>query len=135
MQPWAPIMETTLDGGPCERMLAVEPPQRFEVPHLADPGDGGVEVEPQDAARGRGAFDIGESGPRRLDQLVCVLVDIRREEVELVVLDAEPLRLLADSALAQEDGLAAFGELATDHGPLLERDAVRGQHPARRYHG
>jgi hypothetical protein len=128
MKPWAPVVEPPLRGTPREGVLAVESSQRLEIGDFDHRSYLSVEVEMQETGRRRGALDVGERGPSRVDQFVFVLVNIRREQEELVVLDAESPRWLPDAALAQDNELPAFGELPTDHGPLLQSEVIRGEH-------
>jgi hypothetical protein len=128
MKSLAPVVEPPLHGTPREGVLAVESPQRLEIGDLDHRSHLGVEVEMQETGRRRGALDVGERGPGRIDQFVSVLVHIRREQEEFVVLDAESAPWLPDAALAQDNELPAFTELATDHGPLLQRDVIDGLH-------
>ncbi len=108
--------------------MALESAQRFEIGDFDHRCHLGVEVEMQATARRRGAPDVGKRSPDRLDQLVFVLVNIRREQEELVVLDTESPRWLTDATLAQDHELAAFSELPTDHGPLFQSNVIGGLH-------
>ncbi len=128
MKSWTPVVEPPLHGAPREGVVAVEPAQRLEIGDFDHRSHLGVEVEMQATARRRGAPDVGKRSPGRLDQFVFVLVNIRREQEELVVLDAESPRWLADAALAQDNELPAFSELPTDHGPLFQSDVIGGLH-------
>lgn len=128
MKSWTPVVEPALHGTPREDVVAVESPQRFEIGDFDHRSHLGVELEMQETARRRGALDPGERGLGGVDQFVFVLVNIRREQEELVVLDAESPRWLPDAPLAQDNELPAFSELPTDHGPLLQGDVIDGAH-------
>lgn len=128
MKPWAPVVEPPLHGTPRESVLDVESSQRLEIGDFDHRSYLSVEVEMQETGRRRGALDVGERSPSRVDQFVFVLVNIRREQEELVALDAESPRWLPDAALAQDNELPAFSELPTDHGPLLQSEVIRGEH-------
>src|SRR5215467_740024 len=115
MQPRVPIMKPPLDSWPRQRVLSVEPPQHVEIRDLGDSGYGGVQLEAQNACGRRGAVDVRECRSRPIAQLVAALVDVRWKEEELIVLNAESLRGLTDSALAQQHHLAALAELLAEH--------------------
>ncbi len=128
MKSWTPVVEPSLHGGPRESVVAVEPAQRFEIGDFDHRRYPGVEIEMQEAARRRGARDLGKPGPGRVDQFVFVLMHVGWEQEELVVFDAESPRRLADATLPQNNELPAFSELPTDHGPLLQSDVIDGLH-------
>jgi hypothetical protein len=128
MKSWTPILEPPLHALPRKSVVAVESAQRIEVDDFDHRGDPGVEIEMQEAARRRGARDLGKLGLGRVDQFVFVLMHVGREQEEFVVLDVESARRLVDATLAQHDELSALGELPTDHGPLLQGDVVHGLH-------
>lgn len=128
MKSWTPVVEPPLHGAPRESVVAVEPTQRFEIGDFHHRRYPGVEVEMQDAARRRGARDLGKRGPGRVDQFVFVLMNVGRKQEELVVFDAESPRWLADATFTQDNALSALSELPTDHGPLLQGDVVDGLH-------
>src|SRR5205823_490766 len=66
-----------------------------------------------------------EAGVRgRLEHLE-VLVQVRREQQELPLLDLELTGGLVDAALAQQDDLLAGLEGAADRGPFLQRHLQR----------
>jgi len=128
MKSWTPIPEPALHGLPRKSVVAVEPAQRIEIGDFDHCGDPGVEIEKHEAARRRGARDLGKLGLGHVDQFVFVLMHVGREQEEFVVLDVESARRLADATLTQHDELSALGELPTDHGPLLQGDVVHGLH-------
>jgi hypothetical protein len=88
----------------------------------------GLKVEMQKAVRWRGARHVGERRPGRVDEFVLVLVNIRREQEEFLVLDTGSSHWLTDPTLAQDDDLAAFSEFPTGHRPLFQGDVVQGEH-------
>jgi hypothetical protein len=128
MKSWTPILEPPLHGLPRKSVVPVEPAQRIEIGDFDHRGDPGVEIEMQEAARRRGARDLGKLGLGCLDQFVFVLMHVGREQEEFVVPDVESARRLADATLAQHDELSALSEFPTDHGPLLQGDVVHGLH-------
>ncbi len=128
MKSSVPVVESPLHRAPCESVLAAESPQRFEIGDLDHLRRLGIKVEMQKAGRRSGARHVGERSPGRIDELVFVLMNIRREQEELLVFDGEPSRWLADPTLAQDDDVAAFTEFPTDHRPLFQRDIIHGEH-------
>lgn len=128
MKARTPVVEPPLHRVPCESVLAVESLQRFEIGDLDHLRHLGIEVEMRHTARRCGPRHVGERSPGRADELVFVLVNVRREQEEFLVLDAESSRRLTDPTLAQNDDLAAFTEFPTDHRPLFQRDVIQGEH-------
>ncbi len=128
MKSWTPVVEPPLHGAPRESVVAVEPAQRFEIGDFDRRRYPGVEIEMQEAARRRGARNLGKPGPARVDQFVFVLMHVGWEQEEFAVLDVESPRWLTDATLTQDNELSALSELPTDHGPLLQGDVVDGLH-------
>ncbi len=124
MQPWASVAEATLDGRPGQAVLAGEASERFQIVGFQDVGDDGVEIETDLSAGRRRARDVGERHARAGNQLLLVLMNIRRKEEELLVRDGEAARLLPDPSFTQHNDLASGRELAADHRPLFERDSI-----------
>lgn len=62
----------------------------------------------------------GEGAPGRQDRFGDLLVEPRRKQKKVLVLEREPVPPLGDAAFAQEDALPAVAQSITNHRPFLE---------------